>query len=720
MDTTEKAKRLYRMLSQMSPDDLGKLNVPQDVHESAVGVEGTTVDTERALHKLNEDKPEELTPIEVSNLEAIVMPYNRPVAFVRYDTNAKQDLYDDLTGPFVYLNAAERKKAIAGFFPAIGRIELAPPSVVPFVGTGFVVADGLLMTNRHVAEVFSQGLGNRITYRTGAGSVNFRRQVDTSADDNSQSLKVVAVEMIHPYWDMALLRVEGLSFGNPLRLSFTAPEDFEGEDVVVVGYPARDFRNDMDTEDRIFEKTYNVKRIQPGVLRKRDGVGSFQNKVNALIHDSSTLGGNSGSAVIHVKSGTVVGLHFGGSYLVANYAVPTFELACDQRVAEVLKLVGKVTPTKVCDAAWATALTSAERTAAPVVPKPAPIQQKVGLPKPADPQPTPSATFTVPLMVTLSIGTPTLQPPQATASVAPAAPLREEETDTEAVATPDFELARAISAYLPILQASYLLAAKTPYQLPAGYTSLAEVRVSGNEAADAELALTPEQQYAVERDQKALDKGATAATTEGLADPSAFGFVVQENATHSILISIRGTQTPAEWLADFVPVPVPFFESPAMGFVHVGFAVFYHKVRQTIQAALSSVSTTARITVVGHSLGGAMAILCAADIKRNMGKTNVDVCTFGGPRTGKIGFRIHFNQLISRCYRIVDALDIVPHVPSVVTGWNHVGVEIDVAGKGGSSPHSLEAYLDGLKKIGEGGGHEAVSENGEVLSARVL
>ena len=39
-------------------------------------------------------------------------------------------------------------------------------------------------------------------------------------------------------------------------------------------------------------------------------------------HDASTLGGNSGSAVIDLETGEAVGLHFAGSYLQANYAVP--------------------------------------------------------------------------------------------------------------------------------------------------------------------------------------------------------------------------------------------------------------------------------------------------------------------------------------------------------------------------------------------------------------
>jgi len=56
-----------------------------------------------------------------------------------------------------------------------------------------------------------------------------------------------------------------------------------------------------------------------------------------MTHDSSTLGGNSGSAIIDVRTGEVIGLHFGlhfaGLYLQANYAVPTYELARDRRVA---------------------------------------------------------------------------------------------------------------------------------------------------------------------------------------------------------------------------------------------------------------------------------------------------------------------------------------------------------------------------------------------------
>ena len=50
------------------------------------------------------------------------------------------------------------KSTISARFPKIGRIDLPLNLLIPYGGTGFVVGDGLLMTNRHVAQLFSGGL----------------------------------------------------------------------------------------------------------------------------------------------------------------------------------------------------------------------------------------------------------------------------------------------------------------------------------------------------------------------------------------------------------------------------------------------------------------------------------------------------------------------------------------------------------------------------------
>jgi NAD(P)-dependent dehydrogenase (short-subunit alcohol dehydrogenase family) len=83
-----------------------------------------------------------------------------------------------------------------------------------------------------------------------------------------------------------------------------------------------------------FGGVYAVKRLQPGKVRGRGSTPSFGKKVSVGTHDSSTLGGNSGSAVIDPRTGHVVALHFAGIYLKENYAVPMCDLAEDQRVVD--------------------------------------------------------------------------------------------------------------------------------------------------------------------------------------------------------------------------------------------------------------------------------------------------------------------------------------------------------------------------------------------------
>jgi hypothetical protein len=254
-----------------------------------------------------------------------------------------------------------------------------------------------------------------------------------------------------------------------------------------------------------------------------------------------------------------------------------------------------------------------------------------------------------------------------------------------------FDVDRAIAAYIPLLEACYARAHQRPFAFPPGYEAVAEITASAAEMAEAGLADPPVVHEAVRNDISAAEAA--------LADPTAFGFIVREAASGAILLCIRGTQTPREWLHNFTAVPSPFTLVPGFGLVHLGFERMHRSVRASIQAGLSGIAPDVRVTVIGHSLGGAMALLAAVDLKRNMSRSEVDVCTVGGPRTGKIDFRRSFNREIPACFRLTNQFDIVPHVPSLVTGWNHTGEEIEVDGNV-ENAHSLEAYLQGLRNIG--------------------
>jgi endonuclease G len=86
------------------------------------------------------------------------------------------------------------------------------------------------------------------------------------------------------------------------------------QNVATIGYPAYDSRiPEPSLMEDIFGKTYNKKRLAPG------GVTAVEPK--HILHNCTTLGGNSGSAVIDLDSGKALGLHFSGSFLATNYAV---------------------------------------------------------------------------------------------------------------------------------------------------------------------------------------------------------------------------------------------------------------------------------------------------------------------------------------------------------------------------------------------------------------
>lgn len=204
----------------------------------------------------------------------------------------------------------------------------------PYGGTGFVVGNGLIMTNRHVAAIFARGLGTRtIDFKPSQkAGIDFVRERGRPPGD---TLIVRRIVMIHPYWDMAMLEVENLPVDRkPLKLSLADVSAMDGNEIAVIGYPAFDPRNEAEEQDKLFDREYGVKRLQPGKLHGRASTESFGKVVAAAAHDCSTLGGNSGSCVVDLATGEILALHFGGRYQDKNYGVPTFELARDGRVVD--------------------------------------------------------------------------------------------------------------------------------------------------------------------------------------------------------------------------------------------------------------------------------------------------------------------------------------------------------------------------------------------------
>lgn len=315
-----------------TPGGLLRRPAPVEQPLSEAAVETALSATEKAL------RAQEMTLPEQDLFEAIVLPGLRPVLDV-IDGNissppAGWEFLDDF------------RATIAATVPAVGRVNL--PELVPaapYGGTGFFVGDGLLMTNRHVAKLFIEGVGakGQLSFHSNRdANVSPAYEVgDAETDATSSRFEMIEPLLVHPYWDMALLRVKPLGdtpMPRPLRLTRSKPANFgsgASPSIVVIGYPALDGRSDLAEQMNIFRNIFGCKRLLPGYLNGFDKVQTrWQATLDAVTHDASTLGGNSGSAVVDLTTGEVLALHFAGRYLVANYGVPSWEMALDSHITD--------------------------------------------------------------------------------------------------------------------------------------------------------------------------------------------------------------------------------------------------------------------------------------------------------------------------------------------------------------------------------------------------
>ena len=118
--------------------------------------------------------------------------------------------------------------------------------------------------------------------------------------------------------------------------------------------------------------------------------------------------------------------------------------------------------------------------------------------------------------------------------------------------------------------------------------------------------------------------------------------------------------------------------------MHRGFDEAVHAVWSEISAALTSDAAAPPLFVTGHSLGGALAIIAAERLQRELKINASGVYTFGAPRVGSAAFAETYNAsgLGDRSFRLIHGLDIVPTLPPSALGFRHAG-RLIVCGRGG-------------------------------------
>ncbi len=509
-----------------------------------------------------------LTPGDHDRLEAIIHETSRPAYIIDNGSFTPNSQWD-------FLATGDIRKNIESAIPSVGRIEV-PKDFRPYAGTGFVVGENLLMTNRHVARIFASGIGTKLL-KFDAGQiagVDFLRELPGAGKPDPVFLEIDEVVMIHPYWDMALLRTKNAlpEKHQPLKLSTKTPADLAGRKVVVIGYPAKDKRNNLKVQEEIFGGRYQIKRLMPG---EHDGAVSYAGQ-DVMAHDTSTLGGASGSAVLDVKSGEVVGLHYAGEYMKSNYAVPTVSLAEDSRILNMgLQFEGtREAKTTFYQPFW----DKADNNEA--------VTLDLGEEK------------------TGQEGSP---PPNVDPLIG--------EFQFDSLNKSAFDWTTALSAAL----ASHI-----------AYFDKDRIRQTC-------VSWQLEKCHFIERD-----------NTEC--------FVAGDSDT--AIVAFRGTEKKvADWLTDLNA----FGTTRSYGRVHRGFWAAFQGVAYLLDAAIADLGSP-NLVLTGHSLGGALAVIAAAEWKDKYPVQSI--YTYGQPAVGKGHFpgfmRENYDDLF---YRFVNDDDIVPMVP---------------------------------------------------------
>jgi endonuclease G len=258
-----------------------------------------------------------LPPERALEQESIILRRRRPVLAVRNGT-ATLEFTDPADGSLWKQPLQNARTLLDPAIAAVGRIDLKNNPDYTWVGTGWLVHKNVLVTNRHVAEVFSAYSDDGFVFQTGMdgdmeAAVDFLEEIDRAQQRLFQVRKILYIEPPSGP-DLAFLEVDrsGGELATPILLSQREPSDCPS--VVTIGYPAYDSRiPEPDLMEKIYGKVYDKKRLAPGSITDFDD--------QHISHNCTTLGGNSGSAVVDLKTGEAVGLHFSGTFMRTNFAV---------------------------------------------------------------------------------------------------------------------------------------------------------------------------------------------------------------------------------------------------------------------------------------------------------------------------------------------------------------------------------------------------------------
>lgn len=202
--------------------------------------------------------------------------------------------------------------------------------------------------------------------------------------------------------------------------------------------------------------------------------------------------------------------------------------------------------------------------------------------------------------------------------------------------------------------------------------------------------------------------------------------LIEDAETQCGYVAFRGSSADRDWLTNLefaqrsaitsailnnkqLDYPNIYGQSNSGVKMHIGFTKAYLSIRSDIHRIVQK-SNIPHWIITGHSLGGALAKLCAVDLQYNFSpEISVETYTFGAPRIGNKAFSESYTHRVPKTCRFVNGNDVVCGLPRRWQGYRHVDTKIRLRGRfnwriisGSLQDHRIDHYIAKLtKRVGQ-------------------
>ena len=200
-----------------------------------------------------------------------------------------------------------------------------------YTGTGFLVgSDGLILTNRHIAEPWWEV--NTMPFIQTTSPLKPKFEMFRAFFPGIKEPFPLTVEKISDEVDMALLRIDTRKADIPvLELDVTESGAVVGAPILLMGYPAGVNAIFAKTDPEIVRQLFNMP-FEPlvqelsnwGLIRPISTQGHLSDIMhNRIVYDAQTTAGGSGGPIFNNK-GKVIGINYGifPGFRGSNFGVP--------------------------------------------------------------------------------------------------------------------------------------------------------------------------------------------------------------------------------------------------------------------------------------------------------------------------------------------------------------------------------------------------------------